>query len=493
MASEEHPSPSFSRSRRWSIGAQVCFIVFVVFSVVVMVNYLSGAYFRRFHWSTLAKNELSPQTIRFLQTLTNHVKVTIYYDRDEPFFSTVLGLLKEYKYVNPRISIETVDYLRDAVAAQRIKAQYKLVFPTSTNLVIFDAAGKIHAVDGTGLTKYTLEQIVTEKEPVFQRRAVTFDGERVFTAALLRVTNPRKLNAYFLEGHGEHSIMNTDTNVGYTTFAEIAMQYDITPSHLLSLLGSNAIPADCNLLVIPGPVRALQEIELEKIEHYLSQGGRLLALFNFHAIGKETGLEKLLRKWNVEVSAYKVKDPNQSQNPEQPVDVITRSFSTHPAVNALLGQELPLDFYDPRAVGVAQTKETAPDAPKVDVIVSSSNEAFAEGDEAHKKAYPLMVAVEKGDAKGIITGSTRMIVAGDSYFLGNQMIQSAANRDFASFALNWLLDQKELLQGIGPRPVARHQFLITPTQLTKAEWVLLGGMPGSAVLLGALVWLRRRK
>ena len=105
----------------------------------------------------------------------------------------------------------------------------------------------------------------------------------------------------------------------------------------------------------------------------------------------------------------------------------------------------------------------------------------------------MMVAVEKGDAKGIITGSTRMIVAGDSYFLGNQMIQSAANRDFASFALNWLLDQKELLQGIGPRPVARHQFLITPTQLTKAEWVLLGGMPGSAVLLGALVWLRRRK
>jgi hypothetical protein len=348
-------------------------------------------------------------------------------------------------------------------------------------------------VDGNALTKYTLEQIPSENERVFQRRAVTFDGERMFTAALLRVTNPRKLNAYFLEGHGEHSIMNTDTNVGYTTFADIASQFDIMRHELFSLLGSNAIPADCNLLVIPGPRQALQEIELDKIERYLSQGGRLLALFNYTTTSRETGLEKVLRKWNVEVFPYKIKDPNESQSPEKPVDVMTRNFSTHPVVNALLGQDLAIDLFDPRAVGIVQTKETAPEAPKVEVIVSSSNEAFAEGDEGHKRAFPLMVAVEKGDTKGIITGSTRMIVAGDSIFLGNQMIQSGANRDFAGFALNWLLDQTQLLQGIGPRMVARHQFLITPTQLTKAEWVLLGGMPGSAMVLGGLVWLRRRK
>ena len=45
-----------------------------------------------------------------------------------------------------------------------------------------------------------------------------------------------------------------------------------------------------------------------------------------------------------------------------------------------------------------------------------------------------MVAVEKGAIKDVITerGSTRMVVVGDSLFLANHQIDSAANRDFAA-------------------------------------------------------------
>ena len=32
------------------------------------------------------------------------------------------------------------------------------------------------------------------------------------------------------------------------------------------------------------------------------------------------------------------------------------------------------------------------------------------------------------------------------------MIDAAANRDFAGYAVNWLLDRTVLLEGIGPRP-----------------------------------------
>ncbi len=486
--------PSFSRRRKWTIGFQVCLIILVMLSIVVTVNYLSSAYFHRFHWSSFAKNQLSPQTVRFVQSLTNQVKVTVYYDRDEPFFTTVQSLLKEYRYLNPRITIETVDYLRDAVAAQRIKAQYKLIFPTATNLVIFESVGKQpYGVDGNALTAYTLEQVPNEKERVFQRRAVAFQGERQFTAALLAVTSAASLKAYFLEGHGEHPIMGTDTNMGYSTFAAIAEQNYIKPIELHSLLGNNIIPPDCNLLVIAGPSRPLQDVELEKIERYLTQGGRLLALFNSFSAEKETGLERLLRKWGVEVSDRVIKDPSQSTNPERRIDVITRSFKPHPSINPLLVRNWSLHFYDPRSVGRPANKESSADTLKVEEIVFSSSDAYAEGDNERKREFPLMVAVEKGDTKGIIAGSTRMIVAGDSIFLGNQLIESGANKDFAGFALNWLLDRTQLLEGVGSRSVVRHQLLIPATQLTKAEWFLLGGMPGAALALGGVVWLRRRK
>jgi len=65
--------------------------------------------------------------------------------------------------------------------------------------------------------------------------------------------------------------------------------------------------------------------------------------------------------------------------------------------------------------------------------------------------FPLMVAVEKGALKDVITerGTTRMVVVGDSNFLANQLLDSADNRAFAGYAVNWLLERTQLLQGRG--------------------------------------------
>ena len=112
-----------------------------------------------------------------------------------------------------------------------------------------------------------------------------------------------------------------------------------------------------------------------------------------------------------------------------------------------------------------------------------------------KPPFPLMVAVEKGAIKDVITerGSTRMVVVGDSLFLGNLQIDSAANRDFAAAAVNWLLERTQLLAGVGPRPITQYKIVMTQAQLHQAQWVLLGGLPGCVLVLGGLVWLRRRR
>ena len=116
MATE--PQPSFSRRRKWSIGLDVLARTLVVLAVVIMVNYLSGQYFRRLFLSAQTQIALSSQTISVLKSLTNQVKVTLYYDKEEPLYSTLLALLKEYRNVNPQIQIATVDYQWDAAAAQ---------------------------------------------------------------------------------------------------------------------------------------------------------------------------------------------------------------------------------------------------------------------------------------------------------------------------------------------------------------------------------------
>ena len=62
----------------------------------------------------------------------------------------------------------------------------------------------------------------------------------------------------------------------------------------------------------------------------------------------------------------------------------------------------------------------------------------------------MIAAVEQNPVAGTAAprGTTRIVVAGDSYFLDNQIIEAAANRDFFNYTVNWLLDRQELLTGI---------------------------------------------
>ena len=81
--------PSFTPGLKWSIGLNVFLIVLIILAVTGMVNYLSRDYFFRFHLNTRNYNELSPLTTKLLQSITNKVNVTIFYDKEEPFYTTV--------------------------------------------------------------------------------------------------------------------------------------------------------------------------------------------------------------------------------------------------------------------------------------------------------------------------------------------------------------------------------------------------------------------
>ena len=498
MATEPHSKPSFSPYRKWGTGLHVLFLSLIVLSVVVMVNYISRDCFLRFHASTRTRLELSPRTVGLLRSLTNQVKVTLYYDTedDKAFYGTVVDLLSEYRLVNPRIKVQTVDYIRDYGLAQKVKAKYNLSALTDKNLVIFDCGGKVKTVDGNRLADYVIEQLTNrasgeEKGLKFERKPVAFLGEIAFSGALLDVTNPKWLKAYFLQGHDEQQMDSGDEVWGYLKFASILQQNCIT-NEPLSLLGANAVPSDCSLLVIAGPKDIIPDAELDKIEQYLNQGGRLLALFSYASASKNIGLEGILAKWGVDVGHNVVTDP---ENSIKGTDIKVSNFGNgkHPIINALLQSGLHLSL--PRTVGRFKLQAEAADAPRVDEIAFSGPNARVAGGVARRPPFPLIVAVEKGAIKDVITerGSTRMVVVGDSVFLGNLQIDSAGNRDFASSAINWLLERTQLLGGVGPRPIMEYKIVMTQTQMHQAQWVLLGALPGCVLVLGGLVWLRRRR
>jgi hypothetical protein len=357
-------------------------------------------------------------------------------------------------------------------------------------LIIFDAGDKHVKIDnGDSLTQVKLEQVPNLKEREFRRKPVAFMGEQMFTSMLLAVTSGKPFQAYFLQGHGEPSLSDSD-NFGYLKFGSILAQNCVTNTDL-ELNGDRGVPMNCNLLVIAAPTTPLSDPELQKIEEYLKQGGRLLALFNYASIKRPTGLEPILQRWGVNVIADVVKDPDNTITGQ---DIRVRKFSQHPAVNPLAQYSLQMIL--PRPIERVESPNPPANAPQVEELAFSSDKSTLAGDSAEPpRSYPLLAAIEQKPVAGVANprGNTRIIVAGDSTFLGNFYIEGGANRDFVGYAVNWLLDRTTLLKGIGPRPVTEFRLLMTRTQQREVRWLLLGALPGAVLLFGCLVWLARRK
>lgn len=492
MATERSLPPSFTPGRKWSAGTAKLVGVIAFLAIVLMVNFISRNYFfHRAFVSTQNTTKLSPQTLGLVKSVTNDVKIILYYDRTDALFAQINGLANEYRLANPKISVEVVDYTRDPAKAQLVKAKFKLASAAEKNLVIFECGERSKWSPGDAMMDYTREQDRAAKQLEFIKRPVAFNGEVRCSAMLLMVTNPKPQRAGYLMGHGEHDADSEEEQTGYKKFvtAIFANYVSLEP---VNLAGTNAALSDFEMLVIAGPKAPLPDAEIAKISQYLEQGGRLLMLFNYASVNKQPGLEKMLAKWGVNVSSHIVKDEQQS-NSREGQDIIIRQFSKHPVVNAL--QDSSIHVILPREISRIETSSTAADASTVDEIAfTSPASTLLDQTNAPAKSRSIAVAVEKGAVGGVVNvrGTTRIIVTGDSVFLGNQMIESAANRDFHSLAINWLLDRPQFLQGLGPRKVTDIKIAMTQAQLKSTYIILLAGMPGAALMVGWLVWLRRR-
>lgn len=491
MTATPKPPPSFSPGRRWKIGFDVAIRTALVLAVVVMVNYIGGLFTQRFYLSAQTRTEISSRTVNVLHSLTNQVTVTLYYDTQDDLYPSVLSLLNAYHAINPNILIRTVDYVRNPGDAEKIKAQYKLNSPTDKNLIIFDGGGghlpKI--VPGDVLAKYTLEQVPNEKEREFRKKPVAFLGEMLFTSALLTLQNSQPFKACFLQGNGEPLLADSG-EASYLKFAAVLAQNYILVDPLV-LVGDSAIPDDCNLLIIAGPQTMLSNSELQKVDQYLAQGGRLLLLLDYRSIQHPTGLEDILRHWGVNVGNDVVQDPQRTISGS---DVEVYNFSQHPVVDPLTGMALEMIF--PRPVSKINWQNPPADAPKVEELAFSGPASVLMNERGlPPRSYPLMAAVEQNEVKGLASahGGSRILVVGDSLLLSNRFIDGGANRDFAGYAVNWLLDRPTLLKGIGPRPVVEFRLIMTRQQQRQVGWLLLGALPGSILVLGGVVWFRRRK
>ncbi len=484
--------PSFSPQRRWKIGVSVAASVVAMTAILLMANYLAVRHPRRFQWSSDARFHLSPVTKEVLHSVTNQIKVVVFFDRTKPLYDLVSDLLTLYQAACPRLEVEYVDYERSLGRARAVQAEYGLAAAAEGDRILFDSGGKRQVVYAKDLSEYNYDALLKGQEV----KLTGFKGEQLFTSAIFSLLDPRPVKVYFLQGHNEHDPASEDDQTGYLKFARVLQEAQLTVIKLApTALLTEDVPKDCQVLVIADPQTALATEELERIGKYLNGGGRLMVLLSWRSLKQPTGIEKLLAEWGVQVGADLVCEAPHGKASDIYKVIVTR-FGNHPIVNPLARSRLWL--IAPRSIGARTQTPAGADAPKVTELAMTSPDGMATlpdgGVERQGVTIPLMVAVERGAIQGITAdrGAARIVVAGDSLFLVNQAMQLDGNRDFARNAMNWLASRDVLVQGIASRSVTEYRILMTPPELTAMRWLFLVVFPGSVLFLGFLVWVRRR-
>ena len=412
----------------------------------------------------------------------------------------VEGILQEYDRRSSKITLRFVNGIRQPDAASTIIAQYRLP-ERITDIVIFESANQVRTIKFSELS--VLEGVGDFMKSREVRRS-GFKGEQVFTstiASFLDLTPPR---VYFLTGPREHKLDDDESNLGYRRFGQLMAEKNLQTS-VIELSGvGNDIPADCELLVIAGPLTLPFPDELEKIERYLDKGGRMLLLTHPLQLqrGEATGFEQLLLKWGIFINRAVVRDAIEHHLDS---DVISHTFSSHPITAPLLHAEAALYFPSPRLVARIPEANRPPNVPQAENIVMTSTNGFIWSDfrqgtyhptpelKRVRMEFPIAVAVEKGALPGVDAnrGATRIVVIGDSSAFANNAIYQVMNRDLASLTLAWLVNRSQIL-AIGPRPLHEYRLNLTATEIGWLRRALLGVVPGSVLLLGFTVWFRRR-
>jgi hypothetical protein len=483
------------RAVRWLRTLNLVLQAVLIVSFFGGLNYVAKNHAWRFDLTRQNKFSLSAETLSYIRNLERPVEViiTLSPENENP---EVEGLIDEYVYATEdrpagQIKKETLDVYQERRRAEELGVD-------QTGIIVLRSGGKRRFV--------TVDEFYSFKD----KKRHAFHGEQVLTAAILDVSTVGRKKIYFLSGHGELRIDNTDAQFGLSTVRDQLKlrNFDID---VLDLTAVRRIPDDASLLVAVAPDSEFLPIQQEVLRQYL--GNRAGRMILFLRVGKSTaalGLDELLLDdWGVLVHNDIIIDP---ENMAENTDLILRALApTHPITKSLvdIGTQ-------PLRLGMARTVWPDPGRTlggglNTVTLAATSENAWGERSGSTTPRYDPGVdtrpiaGLDPPNRLGVIVASERLavrdnlpfsvrggklVVFGTGDLITNGRIDAASLRLMLN-AVNWTVDRDHAL-AIPPRTIERFHVALSASDFTRLRYALLLALPGAALLLGLLVYWTRR-
>jgi len=430
-------------------------------AIVVAAGYFAARNPVRFDWTEAGVHSLSDQTQKVLDGLERDVRVTALYARADQL--AVKPVLERYAYQSPRF-------------------HYTLADPNERPDLV-QALG----VDRERLKKGLLHVAIGDEQTVVDEAT-----EEQITNAIVKLTRTGEKKVYFLTGHGERAVEDTEAT-GFSRAVEALTNENYAVEPLL-LATHGDVPKDADAVIVAGPTRPILPQEQAALDRYLAGGGSALVMVDPDA---NTNLYGELSRWGVDLGADVIVDYLQSLF-GRATTPLAAEYPAHP-INA--GLREPVMFHVARSV---RARSDARDRFKE--IVRTSPQSWGErnlkegraerGDDDLPGPVPVAVAgtvpaAAKSDGAATAQGG-RVVVIGDSDFVTNQLIDAYRNRDFFVNSVNWLLGDVEAIS-IRPKASRASRFNPSEAQFTTIRYLSLFVLPELIAVLGVAAWWWRRR
>ncbi|MCI0527613.1 MAG: GldG family protein, partial [Nitrospira sp.] len=419
-------------------------------------------------------NTLSEKSVKILKSLDRDVQAIVFFQKGQE--RGIHEVLDRYAYYSPRFKYEIVDPDHNPGRAKAYEIR-------DYGTIVLESGDK--------------------------REKITDASEEAITNAILKVTREGKKVVYFLTGHNEGNL-NESGAKGYSQVKKATTDKNYEVKELL-LLRENRVPSDASILIINGPKKDLLPKELESLDVYIKQGGKLLVMLDPE---NANSLATFLEKYGFKIGNNVVVDRLSRIFGADPTVPIVSQYEPHEITK---GFQVASFFPWTRSVGPL---DQLPEGVTAQPLAKTGPESWGETDieelkrgTAHFDAEkdlrgPVSVAavatveIKEGsegtaseekpeESKPQDTKKARIVAYGDSDFASDSGLNLSGNGDLFLNTVSWLAEEETLI-AIRPKERQSQPILMSVIQGRLTFWVPVVFLPAAVLVAGSAVYLQRR-
>ena len=278
---------SGTKQGSYSVGMTVL-VIAIAIAFNLVVGQIPEAY-RNIDVSSTKIYDISDTTKDLLKDLNDEIDMKVFAVKEDTD-DRITTFISKYSALSSKLKVEWIDPVLHPSALTENDAT------ENTIQISCEATGKSTTVSFTDILVPDYSAYYTGGSSSYSE----FDGEGQLSSAVNYVTSDVEKKIYQVTGHGEDSLS--------TTITELMSKNNYTLEEL-NLLMQDAIPDDCDLLIMDAPSKDLSEDEVKLLTNYLTSGGKLMCLLGDTSLTDLPNLAGLLKTYGIEgVDGY-IADP----------------------------------------------------------------------------------------------------------------------------------------------------------------------------------------